>query len=214
MSGDKETSDGSSQHVVFIPEEKSKPFDLEAAFTTRSSIYYLHACDNPSIMIVSDLLKGQANYLVWSKDMMMWLVTRHKQNFINGKISKPSDENSDGFEAWETVNGVIFLWIINACEKNIATSIRSADSAVDAWKILKVRYSQGQAPLRYQIGQELAALSNIVSLPMIITSSLKLFGIVFKISARRRSAHVEYALVEQFRYGKKKQNKIRLLSFS
>lgn len=158
MTSDNTDVDGTNNEGLPPVTSKAKPFDLETAFTTRSSVYFLHSGDNPSNKVVNELLKGQCNYATWSKDMMLWLVTRRKQKFINGKISRPTDENSEEFEAWETVNGVVFSWIINACEKSIAASIRSADSAAEAWEILKVRYSQGQAPLRFQIGQELANL--------------------------------------------------------
>lgn len=126
--------------------------------------------------------------------MMLWLVTKRKQKFINGKVAKPKDENSEEFEAWETVNGVVFSWIINACEKNIAATIRSADSAADAWNILKVRYSQRQAPLRFQIGHELTHLFQ-GDMSVIITSNLSPFGTSCKILAKKGNVHVMYVLV-------------------
>lgn len=71
-----------------------KIFSLETALNDRSSPYYLQSSDNPSAMVVQDKLTEEDNYALWSKAMNMWLVSRRKLGFINGKIGKSIDTSS------------------------------------------------------------------------------------------------------------------------
>lgn len=76
-----------------------KIFSLEAALNDRSSPYCLQSFDNPSVMVVQDKLTGEDNYASWSKSMCMWLVSRRKLEFIDGKIGKPTNTSSKEYEA-------------------------------------------------------------------------------------------------------------------
>lgn len=89
-----------------------KKISLEVALNDKSSLYYLQSSDNPSAMVVHDKLVDEDNYA--SKAMRMWLVSRRKLGFIDGKICKPSDNSSEEFEAWEMVNGLVLSWITHA----------------------------------------------------------------------------------------------------
>lgn len=116
------------------PASIMKKFSLEATLNDRASPYYLQSSGNPSAMVVQDKLVGEDNYASWSKAMRMWLVLRRKLGFIDGKISKPSDNSSEEFEAWEMVNSLVLFWITQAMEKHIASTIIYTDVVAIAWK--------------------------------------------------------------------------------
>lgn len=137
------------------PASVVKKFSLEVALNDRSSPYYLQSSDNPSAMVVQDKLVGEDNYTSWSKAMRMWLVSRWKLGFIDGKISKPTDISSEEFAAWEMANGLFLSWITHAVEKHIASTIVYTDLVAIAWKDLEERFNQGNVPLLYQLRYEL-----------------------------------------------------------
>lgn len=98
---------------------------------------------------------GDDNYASWSKAMWMWLVSRRKLGFIDGKITKPEDTIGEEFEAWEMVNGLVYSWITHSLEKHIASMIVYIDLASVAWKDLEEGFNQGNGPLLYQLRYEL-----------------------------------------------------------
>jgi hypothetical protein len=57
-----------------------------------SSPYHLHHGDSPGTVLVSQLLDGD-NYHTWSLSMVMTLTAKNKLSFLNGSLSKPSDES-------------------------------------------------------------------------------------------------------------------------
>lgn len=65
---------------------------------------------------MSDKLIGEANYVTWANAMRLSLVS-------NGKITKPT---YDEVKSWETVNDVIFSWIINGISPQIVGSLTYA----------------------------------------------------------------------------------------
>lgn len=74
------------------------------------------------------------------------------------KIEKPNDKESDEFEAWEMVNGLMLSWILNLVEKHITFTLMHTNSVASTWKGHEEHYNQGYGPLMYQIRYELANL--------------------------------------------------------
>ena len=54
---------------------------------TPSSLYYLHANENPSLILVKPIIDGH-NYHSWSRSMKMALSSKNKFGFVNGTIMK------------------------------------------------------------------------------------------------------------------------------
>jgi len=67
-----------------------------------TSPYYLHPGENSRLILVS-LPFNETNYNTWSKNMKRILLSKNKFKFIDGSISKPSDNDST-FEALERCN--------------------------------------------------------------------------------------------------------------
>jgi hypothetical protein len=123
-----------------------------------SSPYHLHHGDSPGTVLVSQLLDGD-NYHTWSRSMVMALTAKNKLGFLNGSLSKPSDESGTECHAWIRCNTMVTSWILNSVSKDIAASVIYIDNAADVWIDLKERFSQKNGPRIYQIQKSISALS-------------------------------------------------------
>ncbi|XP_050217669.1 uncharacterized protein LOC126668521 [Mercurialis annua] len=108
-----------------------------------SSPFYLHPSENPSLILVSPVLNGQ-NYHSWARSMRMCLLSKNKLKFVNGSIPVPS-VNAEIYPAWERCNTMVVSWILRSLSPSIAQSILWIDTAIDVWKHLFDRFSQGNA---------------------------------------------------------------------
>jgi len=64
--------------------------------TMDSNPLYLHHGDNPSSILVTQLLTGD-NYYTWSWSMFMTLTAKNRLQFINGALPKPHSSDPDFF---------------------------------------------------------------------------------------------------------------------
>ncbi|XP_050216130.1 uncharacterized protein LOC126667211 [Mercurialis annua] len=106
-----------------------------------SSPYYLHPSENPSLILVSPLMNGQ-NYHSWARSMCMCLLSKNKLKFVDGSIAVPAKSDSL-FSVWERCNTMVLSWILRSLTPSIAQSILWIDNALDVWKDLHDRFSQG-----------------------------------------------------------------------
>ncbi|XP_055959788.1 uncharacterized protein LOC130014853 [Mercurialis annua] len=106
-----------------------------------SSPYYLHPSENPSLVLVSPLMNGQ-NYHSWFRSMRMCLLSKNKLKFVDVSIAVPS-KNSSIYPVWERCNTMVLSWILRSLTPSIAQSILWIDNALDVWKDLFDRFSQG-----------------------------------------------------------------------
>ncbi|KAF5932700.1 hypothetical protein HYC85_028871 [Camellia sinensis] len=60
---------------------------------------------NPSLKITTSLFNGQ-NYLTWSQSLTMFLKSRVKMGYVNGRIQAPSTTDP-GYGQWEITNSLI-----------------------------------------------------------------------------------------------------------
>ena len=67
--------------------------------------YFLHNSDHPGIVLVSHHLTG-ANYITWSRAMVMALTTKNKISFIDGSIPCP-ESNDLLFGTWIRFNNMV-----------------------------------------------------------------------------------------------------------
>ncbi|XP_050205689.1 uncharacterized protein LOC126655516 [Mercurialis annua] len=112
-------------------------------FDNPASPYYLHPNENPSLILVNPPLNGQ-NFHSWSRSMRMCLLSKNKLKFVDGSISVPSREDQM-YPVWERCNTMVLSWLLHSLSPSIAQSILWIDSAVDVWKDLYDRFSQGDA---------------------------------------------------------------------
>nr|KYP69418.1 hypothetical protein KK1_008608 [Cajanus cajan] len=106
-----------------------------------SSPYHVSSSDNPSFLIVPNVLEGP-NYHHWSHSFRMSLISKNKISFIDGTIEAPT-RTSSLFPAWQRANMLVVSWMLKAICPSIAQSIICMDNAFDIWNDLKDRFSQG-----------------------------------------------------------------------
>lgn len=73
-----------------------------------SSPYFLHHGDNPSIILVSQLLDGD-NYNSWSRSMKIALWAKNKLGFVNGTLILSPNSSNPTLDAWLRCNNMVFL---------------------------------------------------------------------------------------------------------
>lgn len=67
--------------------------------TDSSNLYRLETSDNPSTILVTELLLIE-NYATWSRAMQRALRAKSKLEFVNGTLPRPSTTDSL-FSSWE-----------------------------------------------------------------------------------------------------------------
>ncbi|XP_055960985.1 uncharacterized protein LOC130015244 [Mercurialis annua] len=108
-----------------------------------SSPYFVHPGENPSLILVSNLLDG-SNYHSWFRSMRMALISKNKFKFVDGSIVIPQADD-DTFAVWERCNTLVMSWLYRSLTQTIADSISCLDTAYEIWKDLKDRFSQGDS---------------------------------------------------------------------
>lgn len=79
-------------------------------FATNSlNPYYVHANENPSMVLVNPVLDGK-NYHTWARSIKVVLETKNKMKFLDGTIGPPN-EGDALCEPWCRCNSIILSWI-------------------------------------------------------------------------------------------------------
>ncbi|XP_050211723.1 uncharacterized protein LOC126661884 [Mercurialis annua] len=121
-----------------------------------SSPYFLHPGENPSLILVSNVLID-GNYHVWFRAMRMALLSKNKYKFVDGTIPVPL-KTDPIHEVWERCNTMVVSWITRSLSPTIAQSISSMDNVVDIWNDLRERCFQGDATRIGDLYEEIYAL--------------------------------------------------------
>ncbi|XP_017413157.1 uncharacterized protein LOC108324738 [Vigna angularis] len=121
-----------------------------------SSPYYLHPGENPGLVLVTPPLNG-TNYHSWSTGMKRALLFKNKVKFINGDITKPT-QNESIFDAWERCNMMVITWITNTLTPQIRQSTIYIDNAQKLWEDLRERFSKGDNFRIYDLLQEVNSI--------------------------------------------------------
>ena len=82
-----------------------------------SSLYYVHAGDGPSSIVVTPVLNG-SNYHAWARSMRRALGAKNKFEFVDGSIPIP-DSFDPSYKAWSRCNMIIHSWILNSVSESI-----------------------------------------------------------------------------------------------
>lgn len=84
--------------------------------------FYLHSNDHAGLILVSDRLTSGADFHSWKRSVRLALNVRNKLGFVNGTISKPS-ENDPTFGSWSRCNDMVATWLLNSVSKTISASL-------------------------------------------------------------------------------------------
>nr|GLL19628.1 uncharacterized protein LOC109178841 [Ipomoea trifida] len=103
--------------------------------------YFIHSNESPVVVLVTPVLDG-SNYYPWARAMRIALLTKNKLAFINGRITVP-DKTESRYETWERCNNLVVSWIVRSTAPEIGQTVLWKESAIDVWKDLEERFSEG-----------------------------------------------------------------------
>nr|GME09250.1 uncharacterized protein LOC109178841 [Ipomoea batatas] len=103
--------------------------------------YFIHSNESPAVVLGTPVLDG-SNYYPWVRAMRIALLTKNKLAFINGKITVP-DKTESRYETWERCNNLVVSWIVRSTAPEIGQTVLWKESAIDVWKDLEERFSEG-----------------------------------------------------------------------
>ncbi|XP_028090690.1 uncharacterized protein LOC114290889 [Camellia sinensis] len=95
---------------------------------------------NRSLKITTSLFNGQ-NYLAWSQSLTMFLKSRGKKGYVDGRIQAPSTIDS-GYNQWEITNSLIMGWLIHSMVPELGEGYLSMETAQDVWDVVVATYSR------------------------------------------------------------------------
>ncbi|XP_050217800.1 uncharacterized protein LOC126668655 [Mercurialis annua] len=108
-----------------------------------SSPFFLHPNENPSLILVSNVL-NEGNYHSWYRSMKMTLISKKKYKFVDGSIITPA-VTEQIYPAWERCNTMVMSWLYRSVSPTISQSISCMNTVMDIWNDHKERFSQGDA---------------------------------------------------------------------
>ncbi|XP_074365665.1 uncharacterized protein LOC141706743 [Apium graveolens] len=118
--------------------------------------YFLQSSDNPGTPLVTMLLTEQ-NYHQWSRSVSIALSAKLKLGFIDGSVSKPTDNNIQ-IAMWNRCNDMVVSWLLNSISTEIRNSVAYLSTAQQIWEDLATRFSQSNMPRTFQFRKELSSL--------------------------------------------------------
>ncbi|KAI3753423.1 hypothetical protein L2E82_25475 [Cichorium intybus] len=101
----------------------------------------LHANDICSVTIISFKLVGTSNYKNWATAIIRALTIRNKLCFINGKCSRPTEDETKA-EKWDRANAVVVSWLLASMTENISSVYILSQNACELWIELKQTYEK------------------------------------------------------------------------
>ncbi|XP_074347404.1 uncharacterized protein LOC141686256 [Apium graveolens] len=118
--------------------------------------YFLQSSDNPGTPLVTMLLTEQ-NYHQWSRSVSIALSAKLKLGFIDGSVSKPTDNNIQ-IAMWNRWNDMVVSWLLNSISTEKRNSVAYLSTAQQIWEDLATRFSQSNMPRTFQFCKELSSL--------------------------------------------------------
>ena len=109
---------------------------------SESSILPTTMTENPnsSLKITTSLFNGE-NYLAWSQSLTIFLKSRGKMGYIDGRI-QASSTMDPCYDQWEVTNSLIMGWLIHSMVSEIGEGYLSMDTAQDIWEAVATTYSR------------------------------------------------------------------------
>jgi len=80
--------------------------------------FFLHGSDHAGLVLVSDRLTNGADFHSWRRSVRMALNVRNKLGFIDGTITKPTENHKD-FGSWSRCNDMVATWLMNSVSKKL-----------------------------------------------------------------------------------------------
>ena len=99
------------------------------------------------------------NYDLWERDVRTSLKSKNKLAFTEGKLTRPKDENDEGFseaQAWDMINSMLCSWLFNIIHPKLRLNVAYSDTAKIMWDDLKKRYAMANTPKIHQLKADIA----------------------------------------------------------
>ncbi|VFQ68600.1 unnamed protein product [Cuscuta campestris] len=106
-------------------------------------------------MILTTTKLTGTNFIPWSRSIKIALISKMKIGFINGMCRKP-DTASPNCAQWERCDNMVFSWILNSIQPDLAEAFLYATSSQELWNELMERFGESNGPLIYQIEKKIA----------------------------------------------------------
>lgn len=117
--------------------------------------YFIHPSENPTSVFFSPVLTGD-NYAAWAKGISKALNAKGKFGFVDGTLPPPAEELE--LACWKRADDLVGSWLINSIHTDIRPSCLFAESALQLWRELQVRFSQSNLTKVYQLKSAIATL--------------------------------------------------------
>ena len=89
----------------------------------------------------------------------MSLSIRNKVGFIDGTVTKPTDDSEDKLKAWSRCNTIVMSWMMHSVSPEFKSMLLYVKTAVEGWQKLKTRYAQPNDLRIFQLQQEIYKVS-------------------------------------------------------
>ncbi|CAA0823525.1 Unknown protein, partial [Striga hermonthica] len=122
---------------------------------------YLQSSDHPGLHLVSIQLNG-SNFLPWRRAVLLALGAKNKLDFINGKLTAPS-EDAENYNSWRKADCTVTSWLLTSMSSEIAEGFIYVDSAFQLWEIINQRFGESNAALLFSLQKEIANIKQSTS---------------------------------------------------
>jgi gag-polypeptide of LTR copia-type len=97
-----------------------------------------------SAQVISVRLNGTENYLLWSRQILMYLRGQRLTGYVNDTVKRPevTTEKVIELQKWEADDGQVMSWLINSMEVRLQNQFIMLDTALQVWDRAAEMYSQ------------------------------------------------------------------------
>ena len=114
---------------------------------------FIHPSDGPNSISVSEKLVGAKNYRSWRRSMEIHLSTKQKLVFVQGTLTRLTDDPVKA-EQWDSCNNLVISRIMNSVCESISRSILYVESAREIWIQLEKGFSLSNGSRKYRLNKD------------------------------------------------------------
>ncbi|XP_051150299.1 uncharacterized protein LOC127264798 [Andrographis paniculata] len=128
--------------------------NLPLVITNHYDPMYVHPSDYANASLISCVLTGCENFVIWNKAMTIALKSKNKLKFVEGKVPMPSDPELA--EKWSMCNALIMSWLLNSVDKSIYRTLVFYETTSEMWNDIKNTYESSSGASIYAVLKEIA----------------------------------------------------------
>lgn len=160
------------QNPNFSPMAIDEVTDQSSIVIDHNHPLYLHPSDTPGAFSLGFQLIGMENYTMWSQAMEVSLLTRNKQGFVDGTITR--DTYGDKYaNLWDRCNAIVKSWIMHNVSRDLLSGVLFHSNACAIWADLRKYFDKVNASRMYYLHREIFTLTQGMSTVSVYYSKLK-----------------------------------------